>query len=595
MKNKLNLKEFSVKNGLITINVDSNLDYDPDVFEPKLKVYFNNGKQNLLLPILQRKRAYFSFKNEDYVTFNHKLIIKELFPDNKWNTIRISLFLIYGNKKIEKIHIDPNNIGLVNLDHNYDLKFSEDSIFYLKRVKNSHNRNMKHSTKMFLSYVIRSISLVIAIVLIPFFILDAIFIMAKIPNLTSSGGLLYLEDPNPLKRGLRHILWRISRFSNIGIENSFIIFKNKMINIGYHLVRKVSKKKNRIMFVSERDVKITGNLKFIYEELQKYDNISMEISTCNQSFPTTSFKHRIKTYIQMAQADVILLDAYFKKMNYFNITDQYLIQVWHACGAFKTFGFSRLGKPGAPKLNDTANRKYDNAIVSSSSIIDCYAEAFGISNEKVLPLGVPRTDVFFDDDYAKSAKEKFYNRYPNLENKKIILFAPTYRGGNRKNGYYPINAFNPVELYNELGDGYAIIMKHHFFVKDHFKIPNEYKDNIVDIDITEDINDLLFITDILISDYSSVVFEAALLDIPMLFYAFDLENYISERSFYYEYKTFVPGKIIYSQEGILNSIKNNDFEDYKINSFKSKFFDYLDGKSTERIINLIFEKLNQNK
>ncbi|WP_318526229.1 CDP-glycerol glycerophosphotransferase family protein [Methanobrevibacter arboriphilus] len=111
-----------------------------------------------------------------------------------------------------------------------------------------------------------------------------------------------------------------------------------------------------------------------------------------------------------------------------------------------------------------------------------------------------------------------------------------------------------------------------FFVKDHFKIPNEYKDNIIDIDITEDINDLLFITDILISDYSSVVFEAALLDIPMLFYAFDLENYISERSFYYEYKTFVPGKIIYSQEGIVNSIKNNDFENYKINSFKSKFF-----------------------
>ncbi|WP_225369626.1 hypothetical protein [Methanobrevibacter arboriphilus] len=141
--------------------------------------------------------------------------------------------------------------------------------------------------------------------------------MAKIPNLNSSGGLLYLEDPNPLKRGLRHILWRMSHFSNIGIENSFIIFKNKMINIGYHLVRKVSKENNRIMFVSERDIKLTGNLKFIHEELQKYDNISMEISTCNQSFPTASFKHRIKTYIQMAQADVILLDAYFKKNELF--------------------------------------------------------------------------------------------------------------------------------------------------------------------------------------------------------------------------------------------------------------------------------------
>jgi len=91
-----------------------------------------------------------------------------------------------------------------------------------------------------------------------------------------------------------------------------------------------------------------------------------------------------------------------------------------------------------------------------------------------------------------------------------------------------------------------------------------------------------------------VVFEAALLDIPMLFYAFDLEEYISQRSFYFEFKNFVPGKIVYTQKELEEAIKNKDFQEEKIHSFKSKFFDYTDGKSTERVTNLILERLKLN-
>lgn len=591
MIDKLYLKDCSIVNNVLKIHVTCDMNHDPDVFEPKLKIYFDIAEEKLLLPVPQKKRSYFSFKNEDYMEFYHKLNIEDLFPSKKWNNIKISMFLVYGNEKIDDIILD-SNLEPIKSNSKYHLEFNNDSYIYLKKSKTFGNN--KYMVKLFFSYIIRIISLAISIILIPFFILDSIFIMAKIPNLSSSGGKIYLTDPNPIKRGMRHILWRISRFSNLEIEGSTIKFKNKLIDLGYNLIRKFTRKENRVLFISERDLKLTGNLKFIQEKLQEHEGLITEISTCNQSFPTASFKHRIWTYIKMAQADVILLDAYFSKMNYFTLKDQKLIQVWHAAGAFKTFGFSRLGKPGTPKLKDTANRKYDKVTVSSSNVINCYAEAFGISSGKVSPLGIPRTDVFFDKEYENKAKDKFYSKYPHLKDKKIILFAPTYRGRNRRTSYYPIDAFNPVEICNQLDEDYVILMKHHFFVDEHFKVPKEYSDKIIDIDITEDINDLFFITDILITDYSSIVFEASLLDIPMLFYVFDLETYISERSFYFEYKNFVPGKITYNQDELIESIKNKDFEESKIKDFKDKFFEYKDGKSTERVVEYILNCLDKN-
>jgi CDP-ribitol ribitolphosphotransferase len=220
-------------------------------------------------------------------------------------------------------------------------------------------------------------------------------------------------------------------------------------------------------------------------------------------------------------------------------------------------------------------------------------EAFGVSKEAILPLGIPRTDIFFDNSYSKSMKDEFYTKYPNLKNKKIILFAPTFRGGTKEKAYYPIDAFNPVEVYNSLNKEYAIVIKHHLFIKESFKVPKEYSDSIITISEDKDINDLLFIADILITDYSSVIFEDSLLNLPMLLYAFDLNSYVSNRGFYFEYIDFVPGKIVYSQDEIIKSIENKDFEKFKLKIFKNRFFDELDGKSTKRVLKLILNKIKK--
>ena len=104
---------------------------------------------------------------------------------------------------------------------------------------------------------------------------------------------------------------------------------------------------------------------------------------------------------------------------------------------------------------------------------------------------------------------------------------------------------------------------------------------------------MLFVTDVLVTDYSSVVFEASLLKIPMLFYVFDLEQYIATRGFYYEYETFVPGRIIYHFEEIAEAIMANELGQEKLEGFRDRFFDDKDGKSAQRTVELIYQSLNR--
>ena len=171
------------------------------------------------------------------------------------------------------------------------------------------------------------------------------------------------------------------------------------------------------------------------------------------------------------------------------------------------------------------------------------------------------------------------------------MFAPTFRGNGRLTGYYPTDRFDLKEVSDALGPEYGIIVKMHPFVNNKFEIPEGYEDRIIDLSENSELNDLLFVTDILITDYSSAVFEASLLDIPMVMYAYDLSEYTATRDFYYEYKPSLPGKLAQNQDEVIEAIRNGDFETERIKPFKEKFFDHFDGKSTERVAEMIKELL----
>ena len=217
-----------------------------------------------------------------------------------------------------------------------------------------------------------------------------------------------------------------------------------------------------------------------------------------------------------------------------------------------------------------------------------------LDEKNVKALGVPRTDDFFREEYKKEIRQKLYETYPQLNGKKVIMFAPTFRGNGAGSAYFPFEKFDVGQLLEQLGDDYMVIIKHHPFVEAKHPIDKTVKDRVLDLSGESEINDLLFITDLLITDYSSVIFEASLLNIPMLFYAFDLEDYVVNRDFYYPFKNFVPGKIVRNMSQIAEAVNQADYELEKVHTFKQRFFDDLDGKASERVADFILHLAGQD-
>lgn len=367
----------------------------------------------------------------------------------------------------------------------------------------------------------------------------------------------------------------------------------KLLNIYYKKYWKIPVKMNRVTFISGRRSELSGNEKFVYDKLKDIKGIDFQFlmfSSAKGHYNIENIKRFFELY---TTSRVVIVDDYFRMLNIVPKKDEVkLFQLWHACGAFKTFGFTRIGKDGGPRQWAKNHRMYDYAVVSSKNIVKHYAEGFGIPDSCILPSGVPRTDIFCDSGYKEKTGAAFFEKYPQLKNKKIILFAPTFRGKGQMSAYYPTDKFNPNEICSALGDEYAIIIKLHPFCKEKYRIEEKYKDRIIDLSNADELNDLLFVTDLLITDYSSVVFEASLLDIPMLFYAFDLDEYIENRDFYYDFKEFIPGKTVFLQDELIKAVQSNDFESEKVENFKHKFFDDIDGQSSQRVANKIISLLN---
>ncbi|KAF0824987.1 putative polyribitolphosphotransferase [Cytobacillus firmus] len=370
--------------------------------------------------------------------------------------------------------------------------------------------------------------------------------------------------------------------------------RTRLFSLLYYLFCLLPVKENRILFASDSRGEIGGNLKYVYDEMLRQDlEYDYKFMFKENSFVKKSLLEIIKLAYCVATSKATLLEENYPMISPLKIRKKAeLIQLWHGAGAFKKFGYSRLGQPGGPKINSKDHRNYTKAVVSSKNIIPQYAEGFDIPEEEIFPLGIPRTDIFFDEAYKEAKRAELYEQFPFLKGKKVIMFAPTFRGRGRKEAHYPIENLDFKKLYHNLKDEYVFLFKLHFIVLNKVTIPHNYADFFYDFTDYREVNDLLLITDILITDYSSICFEYSLLDKPMLFFAPDVEEYISKRGFYYEYQSFIPGNLVKTTDALVERIVNNDLAEEKIKPFRDYFFDYQDGKASERVVNHLINYIN---
>ncbi len=359
--------------------------------------------------------------------------------------------------------------------------------------------------------------------------------------------------------------------------------------ITYNLFKRIYKlEAKKIILASNSRKELTGNLLFIYNYLYKNrpEYTIRTITKKKESF-WYNIVFQFKCAKEMSNAKYIIIDDYFPLVYTFNIRKEAkLIQVWHACGAFKKVGYSRNHSSNY----SLTHKNYTDAVVSSEKIRENYAEAFEINIENVHSLGVPRTDTFFDEEFKESKEKEILEKLGISKEKRVILFAPTFRGNNVKKAYYPNEFINIKELYSKLSENDIFIIKSHPFIKNKIKIEEEFKDKIIDItDQYREINDLLLITDLLITDYSSVIFEYSFLNKPIIFYVPDYEEYKKNRDFYYDFSEYMYGKTVYEFEELLNNLQYNENDFEKIKSFKEKFLKDCDGNSTQNVVEYLID------
>lgn len=336
---------------------------------------------------------------------------------------------------------------------------------------------------------------------------------------------------------------------------------------------------NRVLFLSDSHAGFVGNMRFLRDAMLLADPSVEIIGVFKQSLSTRRSLHDVlRLSYLIATSAVIVLDDFYPLIYRFRIRrDARLVQIWHAAGAFKQVGHSRAGLPGGPTPGSEIHRNYTDAVVSSAGIIDDYAEAFGIAAERVHPWGMPRTDIFFDADAVAATRARVRLELGIGDDERFVVYAPTFRGNGQRSAIAaPVADWAGIA--DALGRGWRVGVRQHPFVKSG-PLPT----GVVDAAAEPDMNELLMATDVLITDYSSSIFEYALLRRPVVFFVPDLDEYESARSFYRPFDAYAIGPVVRDADGLADAIHSADVDDARLDGFLEEFADALDGRSSERI------------
>lgn len=349
-------------------------------------------------------------------------------------------------------------------------------------------------------------------------------------------------------------------------------------------------KKNRVALVSMHNENFNDSLGGVYRELKKSGEFEFVFITRQDLELKAKNIFRVFSFFfiksrKLATSKFVFLNDNFMPMAKLNFQGEAVItQLWHAEGVFKKFGLA-IEQPEAVRKNEIElNKRLSYVVCSSKAVAPLYAEAFGVDVSKVLPLGSARTDYFFSEGNAETAREKINAAYPGLAGKRLVLYAPTFRDVPELNvnilSHFDIAQFNAA-----LGDEYALLVRLHPQIHESL----DAVDGAVDVTDYADVRELVLACDALITDYSSICMDFSLLNKKTLFFAYDLEEYIAMRDFYFDYESYVPGAVVRTTAEIIDEIKK-PLDKEKNEKFKNFNFDYADGDSARRIVDYCTRK-----
>jgi CDP-glycerol glycerophosphotransferase len=383
------------------------------------------------------------------------------------------------------------------------------------------------------------------------------------------------------------------------------LIAQRLYKIAFILIGFLPAKKKLIIFESFLGKQYSDNPRAIYEYLKEY-HPEYEMFWSVDKSHTRIFSESNIPYLNRFSWKWLFL---FPRAQYW-VTNSRLplwfkkpkhtiyVQTWHGTPLKKLAADMReVHMPGTTTVNYKRNfynesRNWDFLISPNSYSTEIFKRAF-LYDKPILETGYPRNDfLIHNNNPDKIIEIKKAIRIP--VNKKVILYAPTWRDDEFfDKGKYKFTLHLDLDLLKKsLGDDYVILLRMHYLIANTIDT-QKYKNFVIDFSNHQDIRDLYLVSDILITDYSSVFFDYLCLKRPVIFYTYDIDTYRDKlRGFYFDFEKEAPGPIVKTSIEIVDAIKQLELKTTKssdsIIGFHEKFCSLEDGFSSERVVKSVF-------
>lgn len=370
-----------------------------------------------------------------------------------------------------------------------------------------------------------------------------------------------------------------------------VILLRWILNFIYFFMKLLPTNKNKVLFLSRQSNTPTEDFMFLearLRELKPELKTVMITKRADKSF-SDLFVFALQTLgsmFHLATASVCVLDSYWPAVSMLKHKDSLaVIQIWHAMGKIKKSGYQSLDK-GLGRSSMIAHemrmhRNYDVIIAGGKAFNPFYCASFGVDESVLYNVGLPRMDMLREN--TEKCRRQFYDAYPELEGEKIVLYAPTFRKGQILDPKPIVDAF-------DFNGHQQLIIKRH---------PNQRlnEENLGQAMTCDEVptSTVLSVCDCVITDYSAITIEAAILKKPVYFYLFDYEDYLSRNGLNVLLSDEFPDSVFTSPDKLFDSIENGtyDFDNYK--RFCEKYLPDQSSRATDKIAALIIDCMEKDK
>ncbi len=376
-----------------------------------------------------------------------------------------------------------------------------------------------------------------------------------------------------------------------GIKLAVLKMGIGVLNLLY-LFFKILPSRKKVVFISRQENNVTVDFRLLGESLHtrapevKVVYLTKRINDGLLQHILYAI-HIIKQMYHLATAEVAVTDGYSIAISVLkhkkNLT---VIQIWHAIGCMKKFGYAMIGEEEGTSPEIAAimkmHRNYDWALISSYSFIRDYIEGFHIAEEKVLQIPLPKVDLLTDKDYIETQRQKILGGHPELLHKKNILYCPTFRKEDEGEESGIRDLICRIDF-----DRYNLIYSPHPNSRAHINVPGL-------IVLPYKTIELIMACDYIISDYSSVIYEAGLVGRPVFLYAYDWKEYSGKREFNLDLEKDVPTVFSDDPEVIIRAIESDEFDGNRFEEFIKRNVVIPEGGCTQAIVDLIVKGTGKN-